>query len=105
MSTHPFLRSINIRFDAGEPERISHFVPTTKCVSLLKALLGLEKDRAFFIVAPYGSGKSLTACYLLHHVENRAESQDALRTIERKLTRVSPQLAASSTSRRRSKKP
>lgn len=27
----PFLRSINIAFDANQPERISHFRPTSKC--------------------------------------------------------------------------
>src|SRR5262249_27985359 len=99
-----FLRSINIRYDADEPERISHYRPTTKCVSLLKAILGQEDDRAFFVVAPYGSGKSLTATYLLHLIEYRAESSPALLRIEKKLLRVSPDLGNFAAKRRRYRK-
>ncbi|MDA1054109.1 MAG: hypothetical protein O3C40_26980 [Planctomycetota bacterium] len=74
MDADLFLRSINIEFDAGYPERIGHFRPTTKCVSLIRALMGLEDERAFFLVAPYGSGKSLTAAYGLHLIENSKAS-------------------------------
>ena len=71
VSRDAFLRSINLVYDAGEPERIAHFRPTAKTVPLLKALFGEEDDRAFFVVAPYGSGKSLTATYALQVIENR----------------------------------
>jgi hypothetical protein len=87
-----FLRSINICYDANEPARISHYRPTTKCVALVKAILGHDEDRAFFVVAPYGSGKSLTATYLLHLIENRGESSKTLLRIRKKLQSVSPEL-------------
>jgi hypothetical protein len=96
-----FLRSINIRYDAEAPDRIVHFRPTTKCASLLRSLLAREDDRAFFVVAPYGSGKSLTAAYLLHLVENRAQSARTLHSIEKKLARVSPELGRFASHRRR----
>lgn len=98
-----FLRSINIAFDSNHPERISHFRPTTKCTSLVRALLGLESDRAFFLVAPYGSGKSLTSSYVVHLVENSKKSSDVRRAINKRLDVVSPDLAKLSERRRASK--
>ena len=98
-----FLRSINIAFDSNHPERISHFRPTTKCTSLVRALIGLESDRAFFLVAPYGSGKSLTSSYVVHLVENSKKSSDVRRAINKRLDVVSPDLAKLSERRRASK--
>ena len=98
-----FLRSINIAFDSGHPERISHFRPTTKCTSLIRALIGQEKDRAFFLVAPYGSGKSLTSSYVVHLVENSKQSSDVRREINKRLDIVSPDLAKLAERRRASK--
>jgi hypothetical protein len=92
VTAEAFLRSINIWYDAEAPDRIEHFRPTTKCVGLLRSLLGQEDDSAFFVVAPYGTGKSLTAAYFLHLVENRPESSKALLTIEKRLAQVSPDL-------------
>lgn len=97
----PFLRSINIRYDAGDASRIAHFRPTTKCSALLRAFLGDEQDRSFLIVAPYGTGKSLTATYLLHLVENRPDSSSVLSEISKKLSDVSPQLGRVAANRRR----
>jgi hypothetical protein len=88
-----FLRSINIAFDADYPERISHFRPTAKCVPLIRALLGHEEQRAFFLVAPYGSGKSLTAAYAGHLIENSKSSGPVRLEINRRLEVVSPELA------------
>lgn len=75
VNAEAFLRSINIWYDAEAPDRIEHFRPTTKCVGLLRSLLGQDEDSAFFVVAPYGTGKSLTAAYFLHLVENRRDPQ------------------------------
>jgi len=97
-----FLRSINVAFDASHPDRISHFRPTSKCVPLIRALLGLENERAFFLVAPYGSGKSLTAAYALHLVENSAESGQVRLEINKRLDLVSPDLAEFARKRRAS---
>ncbi|MYD60335.1 MAG: hypothetical protein F4W91_04790 [Gemmatimonadetes bacterium] len=87
-----FLRSINIQYDAEYPNRIAHYQPTAKSVPLIRSLLGSEQDRAFFVVAPYGTGKSITATYLLHLVENRSDADETLSTIEDKLKAVSPDL-------------
>ncbi|MCY3680270.1 MAG: hypothetical protein OXH16_02655 [Gemmatimonadetes bacterium] len=87
-----FLRSINIQYDAEYPNRIAHYQPTAKSVPLIKSLLGFGQDRAFFVVAPYGTGKSITATYLLHLVENRPDADETLSAIEDKLKAVSPDL-------------
>jgi len=99
-----FLRSINLRYDAEHPDRIAHFRPTTKSVTLLNALMAEDVDRTFFVVAPYGTGKSLTSTYLLHLVENRSESDEALRAIGRRLAAVSPALSKYVAHRRRRKR-
>ena len=69
---------------------------------LLKALFGEEDDRAFFVVAPYGSGKSLTATYALQVIENRVEAAGSVRQIADRLDSVSPELASSVLRRSRS---
>ena len=84
-----FLRSINICYDATEASRIEHLRPTSKSMALVERLLAKDADRAFLITAPYGSGKSLTLAYVLHLIENRVESQDALRLIEGRMAEVS----------------
>ena len=96
----PFLRSINLCYDAQHPDRIGHFQPTAKVVLLINALLGKTQDRAFFIVAPFGSGKSLAATYLLHLIENQNNSLKVLKTIETRWQHIAPDLAALSESRR-----
>ena len=101
LSTQPFLRSINICYDAESPERIAHFRPTSKCVTLLRALLDDDGDKAFFVTAPYGTGKSLTTAYLLHLLENRDESRKALLEVEKRLAEVSPELAGVAAARRK----
>ncbi len=98
-----FLRSINIQYDAEYPNRIVHYQPTAKSVPLIKSLLGFEQDRAFFVVAPYGTGKSITATYLLHLVENRREADEILTAVEEKLEAVSPDLSKFSKERRSGK--
>lgn len=98
-----FLRSINMQYDAKYPNRIAHYQPTAKSVSLIKSLLGFERDRAFFVVAPYGTGKSITATYLLHLIENRAEADEMLKAVGDRLHAVSPDLGKFSQERRDAK--
>ena len=98
-----FLRSINIQYDAEYPNRVAHYQPTAKSVPLIKSLLGSEQDRAFFVVAPYGTGKSITATYLLHLVENRPDAGETLSAIEDKLEVVSPDLSKFAKARRKGK--
>jgi hypothetical protein len=101
LSTEAFLRSINICYDAESSDRISHFRPTSKCATLLRALLDDEGEKAFLVTAPYGTGKSLTTAYLLHLLENREESRQALLEIEKRLAEVSPELAGLAAARRK----
>ena len=96
-----YLRSINLVFDAESPERIAHFQPTAKSVTLMRSLAGLTADRAFFVTAPYGSGKSLTATYLLHLVQNRPDAIPVLKDIQKRLSPISPEIAKFSAKRLR----
>jgi len=98
-----FLRSLNLVYDADEPKRVAHFQPTAKCAQLLKNLAGLAEDRAFFIIAPYGTGKSLTATYLLHLVQNKPEAAEILARVQKRLEPVNPELAAFSKRRLRTR--
>ena len=100
LNTDLFLRSINIAFDANSPERVGHFRPTSKCVPLIRALMGIENERSFFLVAPYGSGKSLTAAYGQHLVENSKASGAVRLEINKRLQLVSPELAELAQKRR-----
>ena len=90
--TEVFLRAINLCYDAEYPERIAHYQPTAKSARCLRALAGLDDERAFFIVAPYGSGKSILATYLLHLIENQEEATLILLDLAHKLGRVNPEL-------------
>ena len=96
-----FLRAINLCYDAEYPERIAHYQPTAKSARCLWALAGLDDERAFFIVAPYGTGKSILATYLLQLIENRRDASFVLLDLARKLSRVSPELGAFAMKRRR----
>ena len=87
-----FLRSINIVFDADEPERIAHYFPTEKSAGLLRKILSLDNERSLLIVAPYGSGKSMVAAYALHSVENRKEAREHLKSINEKLGNIDDSL-------------
>lgn len=88
----PFLRSINIVFDASEPERIAHYEPTSKAIAFLRGVSGQSSQRAFFVIAPYGSGKSVSATYLLQLIENRNDATLILTPIAQRLKRVDPAL-------------
>ncbi|MCA8914673.1 MAG: hypothetical protein KDB90_04605 [Planctomycetes bacterium] len=81
MSDNAYLRSINVALDIDAPERLAHFVPTRKGVHLIEALASLRPDRAFLVIAPYGTGKSLAAAVAVHAVENREISHPLLRRI------------------------
>jgi len=99
-----FLRSINLCFDADAAERVAHFRPTAKSVPLIGGILGNSSERAFLIVAPYGSGKSLTLTYLLHAIENQPSGQQVLAAIEKRIEIVSPSLRHLLLARRRTHK-
>lgn len=98
-----FLRSINICYDCESPDRIEHFQPTSKSTALLQALLESDKKHAFFITAPYGSGKSLTAAYALHLVEKNESSMQMLKAVNKRMEGVNPTFAKWTQSRLRKK--
>ena len=95
-----FLRSINIQLDVGHPERIEHFRPTSKSVNLVSSLLDAESGNALFVVAPYGSGKSITAGYLGELVENRATAASMLEVVGERIHSVDPSVSAVAHERR-----
>ena len=99
-----FLRSINIVYDAESVEGISHFHPTSKTADLLRSLLIDDQERCFFVVAPYGSGKSLAATFALHLMENREASRPHLRPLVARLAKVSTDLGNAAQKRLRSAK-
>ena len=98
-NTDVFLRSINLCYDAEYPARIAHYYPTTKSATCLRALAGFDEDRAFFVVAPYGTGKSIMATYLLHLLENRRDALPVLLDLAQRLTHVNPELGKFATQR------
>ena len=95
-----FLRSINIQLDIGHPERLEHFRPTSKSTRLVSSLLQNDGGNALFVVAPYGSGKSITAGYVGELVENRPGAADVLEGIEARMSSVEPALADTAGDRR-----
>lgn len=106
MDAKRFLRSINIALDVTEPARLVHFRPTSKSANLLRQVLRSGSERAMLIVAPYGSGKSLTAGYLLHAIQNEPERYTAggelLDTVAERLRFVDAKAADTVDRRRRS---
>ena len=88
----PFLRSVNVQQDADFPDRVAHYRPTGKGTSIVRSLAALDEERAFLVIAPYGSGKSIAATYVLQLVENRVEAADALTSIHQRLRAVSADL-------------
>lgn len=98
------LRSVNVVYDANDVTRISHFQPTSKAVVLLKSMLGYEKDRAFFIAAPYGSGKSLTATYLVQLIENNPKFKSELSDISSRVSDISSRFGQDLVGRVKSKR-
>ena len=93
MVTSAFLRSINIQLDIGHPERLKHFRPTSKSVRLVSSLLQDDMGSALFVVAPYGSGKSITAGYVGELVENHPRAEEMLASIEDRVASIEPVLS------------
>ncbi len=100
MTERAFLRSINVQFDVEHPERVSHFRPTTKSVGLVSAIARGRAGNALFVVAPYGSGKSIAAAYAGHLVENSPKASETLERVEGRLVDVDRTMADSIRERR-----
>jgi hypothetical protein len=95
-----FLRSINIQLDVDHPERFEHFRPTSKSVRLVSSLLEEKSGSALFVVAPYGSGKSITAGYLGELVANRPAAAAMLELVGQRIEPVDPSVSALASERR-----
>ena len=91
MTAH--LRSINVTLDSATPQRIAHFYPTAKSARLLRSWLHPDESSSYFVVAPYGTGKSLTATFFLQMVENLPRSGEMLDLISERFTNVDRELA------------
>lgn len=87
------LRSINVTLDIATPQRIAHFYPTAKSARLLRSWLYPDDSSSYFVVAPYGTGKSLAATFFLQVVENVSTSGEVLGRISNRLTNVDSDLA------------
>jgi len=98
-----FLRAINIKMDAASADRIAHFHPTSKAIRLIRALLDGDEANAWLISAPYGTGKSLAATYTLQLIENCPDSKPVLRSLNKRIEILNPELAKANSRRLRGK--
>ncbi len=87
------LRSINVTLDSAIPQRIAHFYPTAKSARLLRSWLSPDGSSSYFVVAPYGTGKSLTATFFVQVVENLKKSSKVLDRISERFSTVDTELA------------
>ncbi len=88
------LRSINITLDGAAPQRIAHFHPTAKSARLLRSwLLQPDGSSSYFVVAPYGTGKSLTAAFFIQVVENLRPADVVLERVTERFAGVDGELA------------
>jgi len=79
--------------DLDDPERVAHFHPTSKSIQIVRAIVGLESDRAFISTASYGSGKSIAALFSAIAIENRSETLEILNQIRERLEEIDSQTA------------
>ena len=103
MMRNSFLRSINIQLDVDDPSRVAHFRPTSKSAGLISSLVPRSEGSPVFVVAPYGSGKSIAAGYVGHLVENRPHAAAMLEKVESRLSGIDPSLESLSQQRRRNR--
>ena len=87
------LRSINVTLDCATPQHIAHFFPTAKSTRVLRSWLHPDESSCYFVVAPYGTGKSLTATFFIQAVENLAQSAEVLGRITERFAAVDSELA------------
>jgi hypothetical protein len=90
ISIEKLLRSINIIYDSDQPDRIEHFRPTAKAIALIEKLLLDPIEKAFFVAAPYGSGKTLTLTYIIQLLENHPSYKKMLRSVAKRADEIAP---------------
>ena len=102
MRSSTFLRSIRLRDDLSEPQRLAHYRPTRKSAVVVNAVI--RPAAASMVVAAYGSGKSLAAGIGALFVRNDAEARRIVKPLIGRIEEVDQSLAERARSRLVSKK-
>ncbi|MGY8680451.1 hypothetical protein Q2941_22000 [Bradyrhizobium sp. UFLA05-153] len=89
MSSPNLYRAVNLRADLDHPQRLSHYHPTKRSVTVVDAVLGND---ASIVIAAYGSGKSLAAGIGALIVRNDARAREAVQPVLSRLKAVAPAL-------------
>jgi len=93
VATH-FQRSINLTYDAGNPDYIAGYIPTPNATQALVAILEQtapnKTQRAHILHAPYGSGKSLLGLVLSAVVNPDDHTNPALDRVQSRLEQFFP---------------
>ena len=97
--TNRFFKSVNLRLDVSHPDRFAHFQPTSKNAHVISSIIHGEPEPSSFIVASYGSGKSLSAGIAALIVENDPKAREQLNAIAKRVTTVNKKLGTFSTKR------
>lgn len=91
---YQFVRSINVKLDLDEKERIAHYLPTHSAAVLTTEILqsiGTKSNhRVRTIIGPYGVGKSAYALYLLSLLSKKETNMDAVRIVSERFQRDFP---------------
>ncbi|MFQ6041413.1 MAG: hypothetical protein ACE5PV_11205, partial [Candidatus Poribacteria bacterium] len=89
-----FVRSINVKLDLDEKERIAHYLPTHSAAVLtteiLQSIQPESNHRVRTIIGPYGVGKSAYALYLLALLSKKEENMSAVRIVSERFFRDFP---------------
>jgi hypothetical protein len=85
-----FKTSINVKFDLGNDEFVTRYLPTPSHAEVLKGLLeGLsgKGDHSHIIIGPYGTGKSLIAT-VVSNIASKLVSQGTINELIKKFEKV-----------------
>lgn len=91
-----FKSSINIKFDLGNADLITRYIPTPSHAEAMKGIINgftTDANRAHIIVGPYGTGKSLLANVIGSIVSKMASPYD-IETLVGKFEQVDDQIAS-----------
>lgn len=93
-----FQKSINLRLDYNNQEKIAGYIPTRASLQVLSAYLekftGKNKDRASILIGPYGKGKSQLLLVLLSLLSKENKGKKFLKETIEKLGNISKEAQA-----------
>ncbi len=82
-----FHRSINIKYDLNNPEKVSGFIPTEKSEEIiehvLSSLQGINNDCASILLGSYGTGKSHLMTFLGSLVSKQVPPSHIYKVVEK----------------------